>query len=98
MKTGRSVQGAFMTLRTTPSRHLTLLRLCRQFLIAASVLSPTVAMAQVGWRQYVVPVSPSNPEAIPVALLTCGPRDHIVERGDDRIERTDIVCFSGRRG
>lgn len=58
-----------MKLRNMPSRHLALLlRVCRQLLIAASMLSPTVAMAQVGWRQYTVPVSPSNPEAIPVAL------------------------------
>ena len=57
-----------MTLRNTPSRHLTLLRVCRQLSIAASLLSPTVAMAQVGWRQYIVPVSPSNAEAIAVAL------------------------------
>lgn len=56
-----------MTLRTTPSRSL-LLRACRHLLIAASMVSPTIAMAQVGWRPYTVPVSPSNTEAIPVAL------------------------------
>jgi predicted dienelactone hydrolase len=46
------------------------LRLCLLLLAASGVHLPHPAAAtEAGWRQYTVPVSASNPEAIPVALF-----------------------------
>lgn len=58
-----------MKFSLVPAAHLRLLWSCLGLLAIPTLIMPSVAKAtEVGWRQITIPVSPSNPAAIPVAL------------------------------